>query len=361
MKKRYSIHDFTLASPEEASGYAGGHGILGGSPRGISPFVVYKFLKEHFGRPTYVDPDDSRVTWSYTLKGPKRYLAVYDWKLYDWAVGIRLPWSMVQGKTRMEDIHKYDEEAKVEANILLEEILRYAKKVKIPIAKHSYQIIENTYETNYSYGQHFLKSLDRPKNDLKVPFDDQSFIHAVFFEECCAAWAAIMSFILSVEALFNILFEVYLNKEIRGDNVLRQRMFRLSLQDKWLLSASFCTCFARVLDRRSQGYQSLQKLIRIRNNWAHATISNEMRTYLIRDGELMFATKNTPIYKEKERAYIYPRISSVDYASAIKVQNDVDTIKSEMLSAMRKNDRKKFEKAMEEQYICLSRKGNLVS
>jgi hypothetical protein len=45
MKKRYSIDDFRRADAE-ISGFWAGHGILGGSPRGISPYVVYSFLKD---------------------------------------------------------------------------------------------------------------------------------------------------------------------------------------------------------------------------------------------------------------------------------------------------------------------------
>lgn len=97
MKKRFSIKDFRLATPVEISRNADGHGILGGSPRGLSTFVVYSFLKEHFGRPNSPLPEmlveKDRVTWEYVLKSPRarHLLAVYDWKLHRWAIGIRFP------------------------------------------------------------------------------------------------------------------------------------------------------------------------------------------------------------------------------------------------------------------------------
>lgn len=359
MKKGYSIKDFRLATPGEFSEYGGGHGILAGSPRGISPFVVYKFLKEHFGRPSHIQPDSSRITWEYVLKGPRRYLAVYDWKFHSWGIGIRLPWSFTEQKIEVEKIDKYDEEARADANILLEEIAKYAKTIEIPKTKHSYQLIENTFKISYWYGEHFLQSIDQPRDTPVVPILAQSFSHLVFFEDCSDAWAAIMSFLLSVEALFNILFEIYLKKEIREDEVLRQHIFRLPLLDKWLLSASLCTCFAKQPNRKSRGYQSLKRLIRIRNDWAHATVSDEMRIFFIQEDDLMFATRSLPIYRERERAYVCPRMSSLDYTSAKKVKDDVDAIKSKILDAMKKNDRQKFAKALEEQYILLSRKGSL--
>jgi hypothetical protein len=181
-----------------------------------------------------------------------------------------------------------------------------------------------------------------------------------FWLDCSEGWAAIMAFILSVEAMFNILFEIYLRKEIREDEVLRQHVFRLSLLDKWLLSASLCNCFEKPLSRKCRGFQSLKRLTSIRNEWAHAIVSDEMRTYFIRRDRLTFATKRSPIYREGERAHVYPRMSSVDYASATNVKKDADAIKSQILEAMKANDKRKFKKALEEQYILVSRKGKLI-
>jgi len=155
--------------------------------------------------------------------------------------------------------------------------------------------------------------------------------------------------------MFNIIFEIYLKKEIREDETLRQRIFHLPLLDKWLLFASFCTCFSTSLNRKSRGYRSLKGLIRIRNSWAHAIVSDEMRTYIIRKDKMMFSTKRSPISKD-----VYPTISSADYTLARRVKNDVDTIKSEILSAMKPNDKKKFAKALEQDDILLSRKGTLL-
>ena len=300
-----------------------------------------------------------RITWEYVLKGPRTYLAVYDWKLHDWSIGIRFP-SSAESTTGAGDIHQYDQEARADANILLQEITKYAKTVDIPITKHSYQLIENTYKISYYYGEHFLQSLDQPKDASIVPELSQSFTHLASFEDSSEAWAATMAFILSVEAMFNILFEIYLKKEIGEDEVLRQHVFRLSLQDKWLLSSSLCNCFQRPLSRECRGYQSLKRLVNIRNNWAHSIVSDEMRTYFIQKDRLTFATRKSPIYREKERAHAYPLIGAVDCISARKVKNDADAIKSEILNAMKTNDKRKFKKALEQQYILLSRKGTLI-
>jgi hypothetical protein len=70
--------------------------------------------------------------------------------------------------------------------------------------------------------------------------------------------------------------------------------------------------------------------------------------------------KKSPIYREKERAHVHPLIGAVDCISARKIKNDADAIRSEILNAMKTNDQRKFKKALEQQYILLSRKGTLV-
>ena len=361
--KKYSINDFRLATPEEAQARAwGGHGILSGSPRGISTYVVFKYLKSHFGLPnTPFESADGppRVTWEYILKGPRRYLAIYVWKpdnWGNWGIGIRLPGSIKDyGNLSYEEITKYDDEARADANILIDDIIKYAKSARIPITKNNYQIIENTFQINYSYGEYFYQSLEKPFDRSSDPLYSQSLMKSGFLEDTAMAGASVMSFVLCVEALFNIIFEIYLKKEISNDEILRQHTFRLPLTDKWLLFASLCTCFSKPLNRKSRGYQSLKRLIDIRNHWAHANIREEMRTYIIEEDELAFATKRSPIQKD-----IQPSISSVGYNWINRVKKDVKTIKLEILNAFKRNEKTKFSKALEQSHLWLTNQGILI-
>lgn len=263
--------------------------------------------------------------------------------------------SMINEKRTYEEETNYDDEARADANVLLDEISKYAKTFKIPVTKHSYQIIENTFQTSYLYGEILRESLEKPIDRSNMPEIAQSVYPSGVVEDTCIAWASAMSYILSVEALFNILFEVYLKRDIYDDKALRQDVLRLPLIDKWLLFASLCSCFSRPLDRTSQGYQSLKSLVDIRNNWAHVNIGEEMRTYIIEEDGLRFATGRLPIVRNTES-----RLSSVNYYWVMKVQEDVYRIKSEILNAMKPSLRKKFEKALEDVNILLTSKRTLV-
>ncbi|MCP8322096.1 MAG: hypothetical protein H3Z52_14350 [archaeon] len=159
-------------------------------------------------------------------------------RLDSWSVSIRLP-TMVNVKETYEEATKYDDEARADANILLDEISKYAETFKIPVTKHSYQVIENAFKTSYSYGEILSESMEKPIDHSNIyPPMAQSVIHSESVGDSAQAWASAMSYILSIEALFNILFEVYLKRDIFNDRALRQHILHLPLIDKWLLFAS---------------------------------------------------------------------------------------------------------------------------
>lgn len=254
-----------------------------------------------------------------------------------------------------EEQTRYDDEARADADILIDEIQKNARKAKIPI-ENCYQSIENVFKIKYSYGEYFFELLDTPIDVSSFPVLSQSVTvkNSHFFEDTATAWASIMSFILSIEALFNIIFEVYLKKEISNDKELREHLFRLPLKDKWSLFSSLCTCFSKSLNKQNKGYKSLNRLIKIRNSWAHVNLKDEMRTYFIEKSNLLFATKSSPIIKDSQ-----PLISTADYNWATQIKNDVDTIKSEILNAMKRKPKAEFSKALEHENILLTEKGTL--
>jgi len=169
MKTRYSINDFRLATPEEISKFVHGHAILV-HPRNITPYYVYRFLRDRYGPPNFPSElylDTSRVSWEYVLKGPRAFIAIYDWKLFSWSFSSRFAQSLKQGTE--EQIAEYDDEARKDARILLAELMQYLKNTKIRSHdEHSYQYIQNIHLQSYDCGEYFLISL----RSLKISMPD---------------------------------------------------------------------------------------------------------------------------------------------------------------------------------------------
>ena len=354
MKNGYSINDFRLATPEEVSKFVHGHAILV-HPRNITPYYVYRFLRDRYGPPNIPSEshgDTLRVSWEYVLKGPRAFIAIHDWKLDSWSFSSRFAQSYKQ--LTEEQTAKYDDEARKDARILLAELMQYLKKTKIRSHdEHSYQYIINIHLQSYDCGEYFLDLLEKPKN--------KHFRHPILAEtspiasldDTYNAWAAAMSFVLSVEGLFNMIYEIYLNREIDRDEQLRNHLYRMSLTDRWLMFSLLCSCFSKSLDRKSRGYRNLSMLVKMRNYWAHANIGEDLRTYIVEEDGLEFAVRrNTKSWDLS--------MSNMDCALVKKIKKYVDQVKLEVLNAMKLDSRKSFSKALEQEYVILDKEGRLV-
>ena len=123
MKEKYSINNFRLATIEEVTKYCAGHAILK-HPKNITPYYVYRFLKEKYGAPNFPSEwhgDTYRVSWEYVLKGPRTFIAIHDWKIFPWSFSIRLPVSTDQ--LTNGHVTRYDDDARKDAKIVLIEII----------------------------------------------------------------------------------------------------------------------------------------------------------------------------------------------------------------------------------------------
>jgi len=304
---------FVVASPTEVSEMIHGHGLFFDKPLAVSPFTVYSFLKEHFGPARVVWSD--RTQWEFLLKAGDVYLAVYDWKLFSWNIGVR---------TSSEDMsEKLDKAALAKARLLISYILKYAKsknKTKVPVDEAKYEIIENVFISNYVRGENFLFELEK----------------AHWSEAPEKAWSAAMSFLLSSEALLNIVYELYLNKNLFENVELRQRIDRMSLAEKWCFAHCFCTCFKKPLRRDSKGYSRLKELSEIRNEMVHSKIP-ESRVYFVRKDGLAFATDEQHIPKD---------ITEDSFSTLLEyvrdVKRKVHEIRDELVASMKPSLKRRF-------------------
>jgi hypothetical protein len=328
---------FRRMSAGEAERHRGGYGLLTNLvTEGVSPYVAYSFLKSHFGVPQYkvkTLAEYDKVQWEYFIKGKNSYLRVYDWKLFDWSIGIaRPPISSSPISPSIPASPQEEKTALSDAKLLFSYIKRYARTAAhVPVGTHRYQLVENVFQTNYSRGQQLL--------ELMATTTDYYSLSAM-------AWAAAVSYIFSVEGLLNLVYDIYLHKTIRENTELQQHLQRLPLTDKWGLASYMCYCFARPLKNNSLGYQSLKKLTNLRNEWAHSAITPEMRTFFLREDNLSFAATSA-------RAVQHFDILGKETDFVKQIRQDADTIVSEMVQAVRPELKTTFLKVLRHEAISL--------
>jgi hypothetical protein len=290
-------------------------------PDGISPFTAYSFLKEHFGTPQWRirnNAEYDKIQWMYFLKGKNSYLEIYDWKLISWHIGVSYEKATNSGKT---DVGR-----------LLSQIREYAKlKSAIPQSDLRYEMIANVYRQNYARAGHILGADD-------VDLDPEAVTN----------WAAALLYAISVDALLNIIYEIYITPEIRNSKELVMQIERMSPKEKWCLAPQLCTCFSKPLRNDSPAYQKLSDLWNLRIQVAHGKITEELRLYFVRKDGLGF-----PTTKKHSEYLTWYDFNAYPDADAIKA--DVDAIVSELLDAMKPQLRKTFQEKLQQDDITFDR------
>jgi hypothetical protein len=291
---------------------------------GISPYVVYSFMKTFFGRPhrTVRYYSDRKTQWEYVIKTKSSYLRVYDWKLFGWGIGIET------GDPK---------ESVTDARLLLSYMTEYAKDAKIPVGQKDHELIENVFFKNYSRGSELLDLLDKNPDIEKAPL----------------AWTAAISFMLSVEALLNIVYDLYVDPSIHRNSDLYQHIERLSLTDKWLLAPLLCTCFSNAMRRNSKGYQRIKNMWKMRTDLVHSKITEDMRVFFLRKDGLPFATSKFPIGNVTIYDLYYGSAFDIEFVRRMK--EDVGVVVSELIAAMKSQLRRSFSKKIQEEAISFER------
>ncbi len=192
-----------------------------------------------------------------------------------------------------------------------------------------------------------LEKFSKPGWEKKI---NAKVDHKFHFNEPSLVWAAIVSYTLSMEALMNLVYSIYMRKEIAADTELVEKINLYSAKDKWLMAYAFCDCFGKPLGKNTKGYQSLAKLTSLRNNIAHSNISKERRTYIYLEDGIEF-----PILPDKTKFEQMPRPSDVSSGDAEKVRIEVQTFVDELIHSMKPRIRKEFSKLIKGNSVLVSK------
>jgi hypothetical protein len=281
----------------------------------VSPYAVYSLLRSHFGKPTWQTKSQyyDKVHWEYALRGKGSVLRVFDLKLFGWYIQI------LDGDPKR---------ATIDARLLLSYIIAYAKHARIPIKNAKYRLIENVFFKNYSRGNECLDMLKK----------DPAKTH-----ESLVSWAAVLAYVLSVEALLNVVYEIYLNGIIQENSDLCEHIDRLSPLDKWCLASQLCTCFRRPLKKDTDAYTRLKWLWKFRIQLTHSKITEDMKIYFLRQDGLPFATSRFAVGNVTRDAFYY---GTVPMWFVEKTKADVELILSELTSNLDPNLQKTFSESI---------------
>ena len=296
------------------------------NPLPLPPLLVYRAMKSKYGEPNS-GIDEWKQQWAYKVRGFQSTIEVYDTKLFYWFLRI----------TPDEDVDPQERRKIVEREWFgfLSWLKRACRRAKVTGRDYKHVLILNGYKPLYDNGNYFM---ERAETKGKEPTGDPML------------WAAATSFILSVEAFFNSLFDVYLKPEFRENSDVASRIAMFSMLEKWSLASSLCYCFPGPLDRRSKSYEALRRLVTLRNNMAHVNMSRHLKTYLVEEDGMEFVIPpDFQLYQEAMEP------NSLTMPAVQRIKSDVDLVVSGITGSMKPRERRQFPKLLQGDGIVIHR------
>jgi len=326
---------------------------------------VYRALRTTFGKADDM-PGEDRIQWLYVIEAPGSTIEVYDKKLYSWVLIVN---------PRSADDSESKRIARRDRALFLGWLQRKCRGFTTPKSGYSHLLVNNGYEELHSNGDYLVNYYKRVSKQVEA-FESriadkfvergktykgwtrrvEGIVKSRFgFDGSAILWAAIASYVLSVEALLNLSYELYMKEDAIDDHDLAERIASYSVKEKWAMANLVCDCFRKRLPKTGLGYDSLQRLSSLRNNLAHANISRRLKTFVFEEDGIEFV-----IIPTRHTYSQMPTPSAVKLEDAESVHNDVENVAEELLRTMKPQARKEFSKLMGSSGILVSKTGKPV-
>ncbi|MCI5131375.1 MAG: hypothetical protein D3904_07575 [Candidatus Electrothrix sp. EH2] len=330
----------TLADENFIDEYSNGDGTFKRDflikPKSLSPYQVYKTFKEEFGPPNSKILDAPKIQWQYTLQSPDAYFEIYDWKMFTWSIGVYLK-KGVTGSA--EDV----------ANKLIRSIenqtSRYNSIIKKKLKNPDGIVIENPFVT-YRETANSIYSLQKELKESKQNEDEKIDLEGYMrhYDLCRAGFIMYLS---SVEGFINLVYEIYLRKELREKRIY-DRIYREQIDLKLRLAPVYCECFREdVLYSNSEAFKEFHSLAQLRNDFVHANLTKPMMNPVVYEDGIEFV-----IDSDSTTAIGIPNnFSEFESCHVLRAKEITQNLIDYVIHAMAPRYRREFEYVMDQELI----------
>jgi hypothetical protein len=311
-------------------------------------------------------PGEDKIQWLYYLEGPNSTIEVYDTKLYSWVLIVE-PNSVDELESKRMASH--------DKSLFLKWLQKECQKTRVSKVDYNHIRIENGYQELYSDANYFVKYHQQVSKRVdayeRLLFDKfmkegktqrgwtrriDGLVRSRFgFDSSAILWSAIVSYVLSAEAFLNLIYELYMKKEVTSDMDLVERIGSYSLREKWAMAFLTCDCFAKPLGKSSKGYNALSRLNTVRNNLAHANISRELKTYVFEEDGIEFVIQPADELYDKVPTPSLAKMENVE-----RIRQDVDEVVQEVLHSMKPSIQEEFAQIVKWSGVLISPHGGRV-
>ncbi|NCS36189.1 MAG: hypothetical protein GPJ14_18870 [Microcystis aeruginosa G11-01] len=317
-------------------------------PDKLTPYQAYRTLKDHFGSPNSQRFDGMKSQWEYSLQTDEAYFEIYDWKLFGLSIGIYLKPSSTRNA---EDV----------ANDFLSALEQQASKLnsvfKEKIKNADVVVIENpffTYRETADSIHEMLVKAKSPKPSTEGQLFDGFDDYIKHYDLCRAAFILYLS---SVEGFVNLIYELYLRRELREKRIY-ERISREQIDLKLRLAPVYCLCFKEnILDPETKAFKDFHSLVNLRNDFVHANFTKPMMNPIICEDGFEFG-----INTDSATSIGIPNnFSDLQSAHVDTAKNITQELIDYVVAAMSLRYRKKFKSIMYWDYIKVESKDGQLS
>jgi len=304
-------------------------------PTSLSPYQVFKILKEEFGSPNGMF-DETKSQWTFLLQSPDTYYQIYDWKLFSWSICVYLK----------KDVTK---SAEVLANQLLKQFESRAKKYNSEINAKSKNpdglIIVNPFKTYRDSADSLFELI----NDLKEP--KQGNASTLKYSRSQRIYdlsrSAFIMYFSSVECFINLIYELYIRKDLREQRIY-DHIRREPIDLKLRLAPIYCECFGEnKVDPGNTAVKQFSSIVNLRNDFIHGNFTKPMMKPIVYEDDIEFVVD----IDSTTSVGIPNNFSEIDSHHVEKIKSITQNLIDYTLSLMNRRIKKEFKYCMYIYYI----------
>ncbi len=225
----------------------------------ILPYETYLILKQQVGLPHSESFDEDKTQWQFLFKVQDAYVEVYDWKLTSFSIAVYT-----------EDGKKESGERIAEAfyNLIKLHLPKVSGQLKLAIKEPKGMVLQNPYLIYYDSADKLLvlaEQLESLQYDPKLKGSSLNIVNDWLIQQNYLDFcrSAFFLYLASFEGLLNLIYELYLRKELRDERIY-ERLSREQIDIKLRLAPVYCSCFkSSLIDHRSDEFKKFHTIVNL--------------------------------------------------------------------------------------------------
>ena len=255
---------------------------------------------------------------------------MYDWKCVTWSIAV---YEVNHDIARAESIIKELQQQVASASKVHRPSIGDLRKVP---ARH---IIQNPFALSYNAAEELIEIAQQ----LADPFSTVPKL-GNYQTPSTLSQSAFFQLFTAAEALLNLVYELYLKRELRDERI-SQRLAREQIDLKLRLAPIYCDCFTGTpIDYSTDAFRKFQRLVNARSDLIHANVTKSMRQPVVEYDDITFVLDA----EDSADGVISTTLSDIGVDEVKSVNMTIDDIVNQILANMEPRYRAEFRSVIHE-------------